>query len=70
MLEDYGATVTALATADEALELLERERPDVLVSALAMPDKGGYWLIGPGSRPSARARWRDAGRRSHGVRRS
>jgi CheY-like chemotaxis protein len=46
MLEDYGATVTALATADEALELLERERPDVLVSALAMPDKGGYWLIG------------------------
>jgi CheY-like chemotaxis protein len=46
MLEDYGATVTAVATADEALELLERERPDVLVSALAMPDKGGYWLIG------------------------
>jgi CheY-like chemotaxis protein len=27
MLEDYGATVTAVATADEALELLERERP-------------------------------------------
>jgi CheY-like chemotaxis protein len=46
MLEDYGATVTAVATADEALEVLERERPEVLVSALAMPDKGGYWLIG------------------------
>jgi CheY-like chemotaxis protein len=46
MLEEYGATVTASATADEALELLERERPEVLVSALAMPDKGGYWLIG------------------------
>jgi CheY-like chemotaxis protein len=27
MFEDYGATVTAVATADEALELLERERP-------------------------------------------
>jgi CheY-like chemotaxis protein len=26
MFEDYGATVTAVATADEALELLERER--------------------------------------------
>jgi CheY-like chemotaxis protein len=46
MLEDSGATVTAVATADEALETLERERPEVLVSALAMPDKGGYWLIG------------------------
>ncbi len=46
MLEDYGATVTAVGTADEALEVLERERPEVLLSALAMPDKGGYWLIG------------------------
>jgi CheY-like chemotaxis protein len=24
---------------------LQREHPDVLVSDLAMPDKGGYWLI-------------------------
>ena len=46
MLEDYGASVTAVGTADEALEVLERERPEVLLSALAMPDKGGYWLIG------------------------
>ena len=46
MLEHYGATVTAVGSADEALEALQRERPDVLVSDLAMPDKGGYWLIG------------------------
>jgi len=46
MLEHYGATVTAVASADAALEALMRERPDVLVSDLAMPDKGGYWLIG------------------------
>src|SRR3989442_10016373 len=46
MLEDAGATVTAVETAEEALATLERERPEVLVSALAMPDKGGYWLIG------------------------
>src|SRR6266436_456904 len=45
MLEHYGATVTAVASADEALEALQRERPDVLVSDLTMPDKGGYWLI-------------------------
>ena len=44
MLEDSGATVTAVATAEEALETLER--PEVLVNALAMLDKGGYWLIG------------------------
>src|SRR2546426_12439431 len=45
MLEHYGAAVTAVGSAVEALEALERERPDVLVSDLAMPDKGGYWLI-------------------------
>lgn len=46
MLEHCGAAVTAAGSADEALEVLKRERPDVLVSDLAMPDKGGYWLIG------------------------
>ena len=45
MLEHYGAAVTAVASADEALEALQRERPDVLVSDLAMPGQGGYWLI-------------------------
>jgi hypothetical protein len=28
MLEDYGASVTAVGTADEALEVLERERTE------------------------------------------
>ena len=46
MLEHYGAAVTAVGTAVEALEVLSRQRPDVLLSDLAMPDKGGYWLIG------------------------
>ena len=46
MLEHCGAAVTTIGSADEALEVLKRERPDVLVSDLAMPDKGGYWLIG------------------------
>jgi CheY-like chemotaxis protein len=46
MLEHCGAAVTAVGSAAEALEALKRERPDVLVSDLAMPDKGGYWLIG------------------------
>jgi CheY-like chemotaxis protein len=46
MLECRGAAVTAVGSADEALKALQREHPDVLVSDLAMPDKGGYWLIG------------------------
>jgi CheY-like chemotaxis protein len=46
MLKCRGAAVTAVGSADEALEALQREHPDVLVSDLAMPDKGGYWLIG------------------------
>jgi len=46
MLERDGATVTAVGTAEEALEVLQRERPTVLLSDLSMPGKGGYWLIG------------------------
>jgi CheY-like chemotaxis protein len=46
MLEYCGAVVTAVDSAEEGFEAFQRERPDVLVSDLAMPDKGGYWLIG------------------------
>lgn len=46
MLKHSGAQVTAVDTADEALATLVRERPDVLLSDLQMPGKGGYWLIG------------------------
>ncbi len=62
MLEHYGAAVTAVGSADEALETLERERPDVLVGDLAMPGRGGYWL--------SRARRRDARGRPHRIHRS
>src|SRR5881628_4077803 len=45
ILERGGAVVTAVGTAEEALEVLQRERPNVLLSDLPMPGKGGYWLI-------------------------
>ena len=38
--------VTAVDSAEEALARLQAERPHVLLSDLAMPGKGGYWLIG------------------------
>src|SRR5258705_12888262 len=40
-----GATVIAVGSAEEALAATQRQRPDVLLSDLAMPGKGGYWLI-------------------------
>jgi CheY-like chemotaxis protein len=45
-LTQGGAKVTAVGSAEEALATLQSERPDVLLSDLAMPGKGGYWLIG------------------------
>jgi len=46
ILVQHGASVTAVGTAEAALDVLRRERPTVLVSDLSMPGKGGYWLIG------------------------
>ena len=40
-----GATVVGVASAREALAMLQRERPDVLVSEVSMPGEDGYWLI-------------------------
>ena len=42
ILQSQGATVTAVGTADRALDLLEQLRPDVLLSDLEMPEKDGY----------------------------
>jgi CheY-like chemotaxis protein len=46
ILELNGAIVTAVDGAEQALAILQEERPDVLLSDLAMPGRGGYWLIG------------------------
>ena len=46
MLQCHGAEVTAVDCAEQAFDVLQRERPDVLLSDLSMPGKGGYWLIG------------------------
>ena len=44
-LEQYGAKVTAVASASAALEILERVLPDVLVSDIGMPGEDGYSLM-------------------------
>src|SRR5882724_12206785 len=45
ILTEDGAQVTTVSSAEEALLALQWGRPDVLLSDLAMPGKGGYWLI-------------------------
>jgi CheY-like chemotaxis protein len=44
-LEHYGATVTRIQSASQALEAFERGRPDVLLSDIAMPGQNGFELI-------------------------
>lgn len=46
MLEDEGAIVTVAHNAKEALSILEKELPRVLVSDVAMPEMDGFELIG------------------------
>ncbi|HUG55028.1 MAG TPA: ATP-binding protein [Vicinamibacteria bacterium] len=45
LLAQAGARVIALPSAAEVIEALDRERPDVLVSDIAMPVEDGYALI-------------------------
>jgi CheY-like chemotaxis protein len=45
ILERSGAEVITANSADEALDALERFRPDTLVSDIAMPDRDGCDLI-------------------------
>ncbi len=45
MLNEYGANTTAVASAQEGLEVLQQFQPDVLVSDIGMPEEDGYTLI-------------------------
>ncbi len=45
MLSGFGAEVESCGTAAEALEMLERMKPDVLISDIEMPGEDGYTFI-------------------------
>ncbi|MFN6559347.1 MAG: response regulator [Nostoc sp. ChiSLP01] len=45
ILQDYGVEVTAVASAQEALQALSESIPDVLISDIGMPKTDGYMLI-------------------------
>jgi CheY-like chemotaxis protein len=46
ILENAGARITAVSSAQEAIDALIRSRPDVLVSDIGMPEEDGFALIG------------------------
>jgi CheY-like chemotaxis protein len=45
LLEQRGAFVTAAASVEEAIKVIEQSTPDVLVSDIGMPGEDGYALI-------------------------
>jgi len=45
ILEDCEAVVCTASSANEALDRLETDRPDVLVSDIGLPNEDGYSLI-------------------------
>ena len=45
ILERYGARVTSVGTAADALDALDEEKPDVVVSDIGLPDADGLELI-------------------------
>jgi CheY-like chemotaxis protein len=45
VLKRVGAEVTAVGSAREALEAIDRDKPHVLVSDIAMPEEDGYSLL-------------------------
>jgi CheY-like chemotaxis protein len=45
VLKRVGAEVTSVGSAREALDILEREKPHVMVSDIAMPGEDGYALL-------------------------
>jgi PAS domain S-box-containing protein len=45
MLGNYGAEVIVATSADEALQLISRQAPDILVSDIGLPNEDGYALI-------------------------
>ncbi|MEJ6484566.1 PAS domain S-box protein [Nostoc punctiforme UO1] len=45
ILQDYGVQVTAVSSAQEALQALSESIPDVLISDIGMPRTDGYMLM-------------------------
>ena len=56
VLQQCGAVVVAAHSADEAVRLIPRERPAVLLSDIGLPGEDGYKLISRGAGAAAGGR--------------
>jgi CheY-like chemotaxis protein len=45
VLTQFGATVTAVGSADEALKAIQQHEPDALVADIGLPDQDGFTLM-------------------------
>jgi len=45
MLQDCRAEIEVAASAVEGLSRVDSFRPDVIVSDIGLPERGGYWFI-------------------------
>ncbi|MBD2072077.1 response regulator [Leptolyngbya sp. FACHB-671] len=45
LLETYGASVTAVSSANDAFQAFLEQQPDILISDIRMPNQDGYMLI-------------------------
>jgi CheY-like chemotaxis protein len=45
VLQEQGATVSVVASGDEAMRIMETSEPDILISDVGMPDMDGYQLM-------------------------
>ncbi len=68
IFSERGANVLTAASAAEAFETLQRERPVLLVSDIGMPGEDGYDLIRKVRVAASRSRREDPCDRAHGVR--
>ncbi|MBD2778463.1 ATP-binding protein [Iningainema tapete] len=57
ILEECGAQVTAVLSVSEAIDVLSRFKPDVLISDIGMPVQDGYSLIDFVKRMEAERKW-------------
>jgi len=57
-LAEYGAQVTAASSVAEAIKVLDRLQPDILISDIGMPEEDGYTLLSKVREIAAKRGWR------------
>ena len=57
-LNQMGAKVEAVASANDALNIINNFRPELIISDIYMPEQDGYWLIEQLNRLNAKSNYK------------